>query len=216
MKDEDNVADYFDDFWTLGDPLVFSSRMSTRECNKLFWQGFHADDCAMLYPQLIGRHSFQKPGADFDYQELFNQIHAIFAQWRCEDEAAKAKAERQRKLEDDRELDRLIGGMWDCSPCDPAYATLYRQCTRRFPTTLRGVPKPQPLPKHAQGAPPQRMPHNRQALHGSNDHIPRQHRLDLGDDYWSSDEDDKEEEQPLPRTVQPLQPPPQALPLPER
>jgi len=105
MEDEDNITDYFDDFRTLADPLVSSCRMSRRECNKLFWQGFHADDRAMLYPRLIGRHPFQKPGADFDYQELFNRIHTIFAQWRREDKAAEAEAERQRKLEDDHELD---------------------------------------------------------------------------------------------------------------
>jgi len=72
MKDEDDVADYFDDFQALGDPLVFSSRMSTKECNKLFWQGFHADDRAMLYPHIVDRRSLRKPGVDFDYQELFD------------------------------------------------------------------------------------------------------------------------------------------------
>ena len=41
MEDKDNVADYFKDFWTLGDPLVFHRLMSKRECNELFWQGFH-------------------------------------------------------------------------------------------------------------------------------------------------------------------------------
>ena len=91
MEYEDDITDYFDDFWSLADPLVSSCCMSRRECNKLFWQGFHADDCAMLYPHLVGRHSFQKPGADFDYQELFNQIHAIFSQWRLEDEDAEAE-----------------------------------------------------------------------------------------------------------------------------
>jgi len=93
MKDEDNMVDYFDDFRTLADPLVSSCYMSRRESNKLFQQGFHADNRTMLYPQLIGRHPLQKPGADFDYQVLFNRIHAIFAQWRLEDKAAKAKAE---------------------------------------------------------------------------------------------------------------------------
>ena len=72
MKDEDDVADYFDDFQALGDPLVFSGRMSTKECNKLFWQGFHADDRAMLYPHIVDRRSLRKPGVDFDYQELFD------------------------------------------------------------------------------------------------------------------------------------------------
>jgi len=105
MKDEDDVADYFDDFQALGDPLVFSGHMSTKECNKLFWQGFHANDCTMLYPHIVDRCSLWKPGADFNYQELFDQIHPIFAQWRLEDKAAKAEAKRQRMLEDDQELD---------------------------------------------------------------------------------------------------------------
>ena len=33
---------------------------------------------------------------------------------------------------------------------------LYRQCARRFPNTLLGVPKPKPLPEHVQDMPPQR------------------------------------------------------------
>ena len=213
MEDEDDVADYFDDFRTLADPLVSSCRMSRRECNKLFWQGFHADDRTMLYPRLIGRHPFQKPGADFDYQELFDRVHAILSKWRLKDEA-EAEAERQRKLEEDQELKQLILGMWDHSPYDPTYAVLYRQCAQRFPTALGGVPKLKSLPKPTQDAPSQRTLHNRQAPPSSNNHIPQQHGLDLGDDDWSSDEDDDEEEQPLPRTVQPLQPPPRAPPLP--
>jgi len=97
--------------------------------------------------------------------------------------------------------------MWDCSPYDPAYAALYKQCTHHFPTALRSVPKPQPLPEHAQGALPQRTPHNHQALHSSSNHITWQHGLDLGDNDWSSNEDEEEEEQPiqsLPQTPPPL------------
>ena len=45
---------------------------------------------------------------------------------------------------------------------------------------------------------------NRQPLPRTNNHLPQRHASNLGDDEWSSDDED---EQPLYQTVQPLQPP---------
>ena len=114
---------YFKRFRSLADDLIYFQFMSRRECNALFWQGVHPKDRTMLYPHIVDRRSLRKPGADFNIQELFYRVHAILSQWRREDEA-----ERQRKLEEDRELEQLILGMWDRSPYDPTYAVLYRQC----------------------------------------------------------------------------------------
>jgi len=68
------------------------------ECNQLFWQGFHPNDHARLLPYLVGRRSTWEPGVEFNFQELFNRVHAIFSQWRHEDEEAKAEDMRQWKL----------------------------------------------------------------------------------------------------------------------
>ena len=167
MEDEDNVAEYFKCFQALSKPVLYLYGISRRECNELFWQGFHPDDRAMLFPHIIDRCPFRKPGPDFDFRELFDRIHAIFYQWTLEDEAAEAEAVRQRKLareEDDQELERLIRGMWEQSHRDPTYAVLYRQFARRFPDLpeqFTWLPKPKPLPDRTQDAPPQRTSHKR-------------------------------------------------------
>ena len=92
MKDEDNIIDYFNDFRAQSADLIHFNLMTRRECNKLFWQGFHCANCARLYPHLVNRHSFRKPGPDFNFWELSDRVHDIFAQWRLEDEAARANA----------------------------------------------------------------------------------------------------------------------------
>jgi hypothetical protein len=92
IKDEDDVAEYFEHFQSISNPLIYSKFMTKRECNELFWKGFHRDDCAMLYSHIVDRRPFQKPGADFNFRELFDRIHTIFYQWTLKDEAAEAEA----------------------------------------------------------------------------------------------------------------------------
>jgi hypothetical protein len=46
----------------------------------------------MLYSHIVDRHSFQRPGSDFNFRELFDKVYDIFYQWRLEDEAAEAEA----------------------------------------------------------------------------------------------------------------------------
>src|SRR5712691_1978465 len=92
IEDEDDVSRYFERFQTLSDPLTYFGFISKSECNQLFWQGFHPNDRAMLLPYLVGRCSTQQPGANFNFQELFDQVYAIFSQWRLEDEEAEAEA----------------------------------------------------------------------------------------------------------------------------
>jgi len=66
MEDEDDLASYFERFQTLSDPLLFFRYLSKKECNKLFWQGFHPDDYTTLFPYLIDKCPNQLPG-DFDF-----------------------------------------------------------------------------------------------------------------------------------------------------
>jgi hypothetical protein len=80
MKDEDDVVEYIEHFQSISDPLIYSKFMTKRECNELFWKGFHRDDHTMLYSHIVNRCPFWKPGADFDFRELFDQIHTIFYQ----------------------------------------------------------------------------------------------------------------------------------------
>ena len=199
MKDEDDVAEYFEHFQSLSDPLIYSKFMTKRECNELFWKGFHCDNRAMLYSHIVDRRPFRKPGADFDFRELFDRIHAIFYQWTLEDEAAEAEAVRRRKLareEDNQELERLIRGMWERSHCDSTYAVLYRQFARRFPDLpeqFTWLPKPEPLPDRTQDTPLQRTSHKRQVPHSTVTCRPQQHTRSSSADKSSSDDD----EQPL-------------------
>jgi hypothetical protein len=94
MEDEDDVAEYFERFRSLSKPVLYLYGTSGRECNELFWQGFHPDDRAMLFPHIVDRRPFRKPGPDFDFRELFEKVHDIFYQWRLEDEDAEAEAAR--------------------------------------------------------------------------------------------------------------------------
>ena len=110
MEDEDDVVHYFKAFKAISKPLLYFNCISSTDCNKLFWQGFHPNDHARLLPYLGGRQSIQQPGERFDFQELFKWVHAIFFQWRLEDEEAEAEA-AQRQREEDQELERLITGM---------------------------------------------------------------------------------------------------------
>ena len=92
MKDKDDVAEYFERFQSLSDRLIYFQLMTKRECNELFWKGFHCDDRAMLYPHIVDRRSSRRPGSEFNFRELFDKIYDIFYQWRLEDEAAEAEA----------------------------------------------------------------------------------------------------------------------------
>jgi hypothetical protein len=199
MKDEDDVAEYFEHFQSLSDRLIYFQLMTRRECNELFWQGFHPDDCAMLYSHIDDRHSFQRPGSDFNFRELFDKVYDIFYQWRLEDEAAEAEAARRRKLareEEDQELERLIRGMWERSHRDPTYAILYKQFARRFsdlPEQFTWLPKPKPLPEHTQDAPLQRTSHKRRAPCSTDICHPQRHARSSSANESSSNDD----EQPL-------------------
>jgi len=83
---------YFAHFWILSSPLLSSSYVSDTECNKLFWQGFHPNNRAMLLPYLVNKCPNQQPGADLNFKELFSLAHIFISHRRP---AARAKAEAE-------------------------------------------------------------------------------------------------------------------------
>jgi len=90
IEDEIDMYRYFAHFWILSGPLLSSGYVSDTECNKLFWQGFHPDNRAMLLPYLVNKYPNQRPGADFNFKELFGLTHIFISHRRP---AARAKAE---------------------------------------------------------------------------------------------------------------------------
>jgi len=144
VEDDINVAHYFECFRTLSNPLISYGYVSEKECNKLFFQGFHPDTHCLLRRHIIDMRRKLRPGANFDFQDLFDIAHTFFRRIRL---AVEAKATRQKLAQEgeDWELKQLISGMWDLSIHDPTYAVLYRQCAHHFPKALQGVPKPEPM-----------------------------------------------------------------------
>jgi len=137
MEDEDNLASYFKRFQTLRDPLLFFHYLSKKECNKLFWQGFHPDDYTTLFPYLIDKCSNQLPG-DFDFREAFNIAYAVLS---CRRLKAEAEAAQQRKLAPD---------LVTCTPPPPNIT---------LPTTLPLSPPPDmPMPMCQAGSSQPRGP----------------------------------------------------------
>jgi len=47
-EDDNDIALYFKQFRTLANPLLSRHYISKKECNKLFYQGFHPDTCQSL------------------------------------------------------------------------------------------------------------------------------------------------------------------------
>src|SRR5260221_5822379 len=86
MEGEDDLAGYYERFLSLSEPLLFFCNLSRRECNKLFWQGFHPDDRAMLFPYLIDKRPNQLPG-DSDSREVFNVAMSVLFRRRLHTEA---------------------------------------------------------------------------------------------------------------------------------
>ena len=64
MEDEEDFADYFERFQSLGNRLLFFRAISKWECNKLFWQGLHPKDRTALYPYILNKRPNQQPGAN--------------------------------------------------------------------------------------------------------------------------------------------------------
>jgi hypothetical protein len=56
MKDEEDFASYFEHFQSLGNHLLFFRAISKWECNMLFWQGLHPNDCSLLHLYLLDKH----------------------------------------------------------------------------------------------------------------------------------------------------------------
>jgi len=162
MEDEIDVARYFERFQTLSDPLLFYQCMSKRECDMLFWKGFHVNNRTALLPYLLDKCPNQQPGATLSFRELFDLAYPFLACKRLTTEAeAKAKAETE--------------AVWQVVPLmrnvqnenlsihDEAYSALYRQCIHIIPELAEVLPKPELSHEPVQNAPVQSTSHNCQA-----------------------------------------------------
>jgi hypothetical protein len=79
MNGEEDVLQYYRHFLALGKPLCNSKRLSTNECNKLFWLGFHPRDRTELYARLIAKHPDQPSSICFDYLDVYKAARAILS-----------------------------------------------------------------------------------------------------------------------------------------
>jgi len=76
MNEEDKVVRYHERFLDLAQPLLDSHWLNDKECNTLFWYGFHLQDHTMI----LGRVHF-KPAEYLQLKWAFCIMHAIFLQW---------------------------------------------------------------------------------------------------------------------------------------
>jgi len=165
MRDEEALTQYFKRFQPLADHLVTLHAMSIRECNALFWQGLHSDNCSTLHPYLLDKCPNQQPGATLNFQELFELAYPFITCKRLTAEAeAKAKAEAEAKIAQQRDAIQQVVQLMrnvqnkNLSFHDRAYDTLYRQCTHIIPELADMLPKPEASSKIVQDAPLQRSP----------------------------------------------------------
>ena len=161
MEGEDDLASYYERFLSLSEPALFFHDVSRRECNKLFWQGFHPNDRSMLSPYVFGKQPNQSPG-NIDFRDLFNIAHSVFSRRMFETQAkAEAEAVHHWKLtwEEDQKHDYLLTNMHDVTEqlakpeplSEPVRDTLLRQTSDGYhapsapssPTRTPSLPVPE-------------------------------------------------------------------------
>ena len=76
MCDEDDVNKYYNRFLDLANPLLNSYHLKDKECNILFWYGFHPEDCMMILSQF---HP-QQTRTYLHLKQVFCTACAIFLQ----------------------------------------------------------------------------------------------------------------------------------------
>src|SRR5258708_21240721 len=79
INDEGDVLDYYWQFLLLSNPLLNAQELSTSECNKAFWYGFHSQDCTEMHARLIAKHLDQPSGVHFDYKDIYKVAKATFS-----------------------------------------------------------------------------------------------------------------------------------------
>ena len=162
MEDEIDVAHYFKRFRTLSDPLLFYRCMSKRECDMLFWKGFHVNNRAALLPYLLDKRPNQQPGATLSFRELFDLAYPFLTRKRL---AMEAKAKAKAETEAIRQVVPLMRNVQNenLSIHNEAYSALYRQCIHIIPELAEVLPKPESSHKPMRNAPVQSTSRNCQA-----------------------------------------------------
>jgi hypothetical protein len=80
MSKENNIIKYYNRFLDLTEPLFDSHWLDDKEHNKLFWYGFHPEDCTMLLCRLRSENPHQRSGICFTLQQVLHTRCNIFSQ----------------------------------------------------------------------------------------------------------------------------------------
>ena len=154
MNGEEDVLQYYRHFLTLGKPLCNSKHLSTNECNKLFWLGFHPHDRVELYARLIAKHPDQPSSICFDYLDVYKAARAIFSgNYLLDDPWDKPQCFRRNQPECTQEqwLERDERELRDPRRADPKHR-IYKH--RRSPSPTDYIPRT----SHYQRADTYRLP----------------------------------------------------------
>jgi hypothetical protein len=78
MSEESEVAKYYNWFLELAKPLFNLHVLEDKECNTLFWCGFHPDNHAMLLYH-VSEYPCLQPRVYYYLQEVYNATCNIFS-----------------------------------------------------------------------------------------------------------------------------------------
>ena len=79
FSNEDDVIKHYDRFLDLAEPLLDSQQLDDKECDILFWYGFHPEDRAMLLYQLLAKRRNPRSETYFPFPQVFRTARAIFS-----------------------------------------------------------------------------------------------------------------------------------------
>jgi hypothetical protein len=80
MSEESEVIKYYNQFLDFAEPLLDACILEDKECEELFWYGFHLDDRQLLLQQLFLKFPDQPLATYFHLQRVFPMAHDIFSQ----------------------------------------------------------------------------------------------------------------------------------------
>jgi hypothetical protein len=167
MGDETDIINYQRQFNVQSKVLLNSGRMTERECNTIFWQGFHPNDQQALHKHLIAMHPSKPTGEAFDLKDIFNVAQAIFSgddDFLLQEPPTRPKpictCSSPRNLpaphietrtmrfqddyhkENDKVLEAFIYQLHTLPVQDLKYVLVYARCASRFPNAMLGIPRP--------------------------------------------------------------------------
>jgi hypothetical protein len=167
MGDETDIINCQRQFNVQSKVLLNLGRMTEREHNAIFWQGFHPNVQQALHKHLITMHPSKPTGEAFDLKDIFNIAWAIFLgdddfllqeAPTCSDPICACSSSRDLpapciktrtvqfqdnyREEDNKALEAFIYQLHALLVWDPKYVLVYARCTTQFPNTMMGIPRP--------------------------------------------------------------------------